>query len=124
VHPDDQDSNDRREFLVCDGNHRVVWKVWNGGEVAAAIGVVEEPRRPYYARPFSPYEWDVTADNVLTVTPDARFRHAPRRVSLEGLLPGALKVLRSKAPELWYRRYIRDLSRGFGPMGGQGGRYV
>lgn len=128
VHPDDVDSDDesRHEFLVCDGNHRVVQKVWEGRSVAAAIAVVAPPRNPYYARPFSPYEWDVTADNRLPVTPQPRFRHAPRRVDpVElGLSEEDLKILRRFPPDQWYRRYFRDLTCGFGPMGGQGGRYA
>ena len=128
VHPDDWDSDeeDRREYVVCDGNHRVVSKVWNSGQVAAAIGIDGQPRQPYYARPFSPYEWDLTADNILTVTPPAPFRHAPRRVDpVElGLSDEAVAILAKTSPDNWYRRYFRDLSKGFGPMGGQGGRYV
>ncbi|CAI7977304.1 conserved hypothetical protein [Frankia sp. Hr75.2] len=120
----DTDDGRYREFVVCDGNHRVVTKVWNSGEAAAAIGVVGEPREPYYARPFSPYEWDMTADNPLAVTPDVRFKHAPRSVPWEGLSEPARKELQAIPPERRYRRYYRDLSLGFGPMGGQGGRYV
>jgi hypothetical protein len=128
VHWDDCDSDDhsRLEFVVCDGNHRVVQKVWKGRDVAAAIGVVTQPREPYYARPFSPYEWDITEDNVLTVTPDPRFRYAPRRVDIDALdiTKEARRELRMKPEELLYRRYYRDLSCGFGPIGGQGGKYV
>ena len=126
VHLDDWDSDDESmlEFVVCDGNHRVVRKVWNGRDVAAAVGVVSPPRQPYYVRPFSPYEWDITATNVLLVTPDPRFAYAPRHVDLEQLSAEARRELSSKPRDLLYRRYYRDLSLGFGPMGGQGGRYV
>jgi len=130
VHRDDWDSDDdtRLEFVVCDGNHRVVQKVWNseGRSVAAAVAVVAEPRQPYYARSFSPYEWDITADNILNVTPEACFRHAPRRVDLEKLeLTEEQRVKLERIPrDQRYRRYFRDLSRGFGLMGGQGGRYA
>jgi hypothetical protein len=128
VHSGDWDSDDdsRLEFLVCDGNHRVVHKVWKGGDVAAAIAVVSPPRQPYYARPFSPYEWDITADNRLTVSPDPRFRYAPRPVDPDQLeiTSEARKELKASPKELLYRRYYRDLSIGFGPIGGQGGRYA
>jgi hypothetical protein len=128
VHWDDWDSDDdsRIEFVVCDGNHRVVAKVWTGREVTAAIGVVGPPRQPYYARPFSPYEWDITAENRLTVSPDPRFRHAPRRVDPDklGITGEALREVKTMPRELRYRRYYRDLSTGFGPIGGQGGRYA
>jgi hypothetical protein len=128
VHPEDRDSDDETliEFVVCDGNHRIVQKVWNGREVAAAIGVLGQPRQPYYARPFSPFEWDITAENVLSVTPDARFRYAPRRVDLNKLelADEALQELRAMPAASLYRRYYRDLKSGFGPVGGQGGRYA
>jgi len=127
VHIDDYDSDDSRlEFVVCDGNHRIVRKVWNGGDVAAAIAVVSPPRQPYYARPFSPYEWDITAGRPLTVSPDPRFRYAPRPVDPDQLdiTPEACAELKAKAEEDLYRRYYRDLSIGFGPIGGQGGRYA
>ncbi|HUZ26306.1 MAG TPA: hypothetical protein VMV07_21335 [Streptosporangiaceae bacterium] len=128
VHPDDWDSDDDSmlEFVVCDGNHRIIRKVWNGGDVAPAIAVVSPPRQPYYARPFSPYEWDITAGNRLTVSPDPRFRYAPRPVDPDKLeiTPEAREELRSKPEESLFRRYYRDISTGFGPVGGQGGRYA
>ena len=128
IHPDDWDSDGESfiEFVVCDGNHRIVQSVWNGRQASAAIGVVGQPIQPYYARPFSPYEWDITAENVLSVTPDARFRYAPRRVDLDApeLSDEARRMLRSTPPESRFRRYYRDLTFGFGPMGGQGGHYA
>ena len=50
---DDWDSDDDSmlEFVVCDGNHRVVRKVWNDGQVAAAIGVVYHRANPTMPAP-------------------------------------------------------------------------
>jgi len=128
VHADDWDSDDENmiEFVVCDGNHRVVQKVWSGNAVAAAIGVIGPPREPYYTRPFSPYEWDITAESCLSVAPDPRFRYAPRKVDTQALnlSEDARRELEGKRKDQLYRRYYRDLERGFGPMGGQGGRYA
>lgn len=128
VHADDWDSDDENmiEFVVCDGNHRIVEKVWDGNAVAAAIGVIGPPREPYYTRPFSPYEWDITAESRLSVAPDPRFRYAPRKVDPRalGLSGDALRELEDTPEDRRYRRYYRELWRGFGPMGGQGGRYA
>lgn len=125
VTPDDVDTEDadRLEFLVCDGNHRVVQKVWLGGEVAAAVAVVDEPVQPYYARPFSPFEWDMTADNKQNQTPQTAFRHAPRHIDDSELSEKAKKIMRKHPRDMWYRRYFRNLTKGFGDMGGQGGRW-
>jgi hypothetical protein len=128
---EDWDSDDTAmlEFLVCDGNHRIVQKVWRSREVTPAIGVVGEPRQPYYARPFSPYEWDITAENIVSVTPEPRFKYAPRTVDLDRLDLSdearlELSEKQAKQPGDLYRRYYRDLTAGFGPMGGQGGRWA
>ena len=124
----DCDSDDDRslEFVVCDGNHRVVQKVWNCGEVGAAIGVISEPKQPYYARPFSPNEWDITAGNILSVSPDPLFKYAPQPIERNKLSAEARREYEEKnIPDAeLFRRYYRDLSCGFGDVGGQGGRYL
>ncbi len=120
IWPEDSDSDDggQHEFVLCDGNHRVVERVWteetegSPHRSMAAVAVVGTPVEPYYARAFSRYEWDVTADNQLVITPPTEFKHAARKV------PG------SRTDKLLYRRYFRDLETGFGPMGGQGGRFT
>jgi hypothetical protein len=128
LHPDDAEFDDEGigEFVLCDGNHRVVQRVWNDGEVAAAVAVLGQPSQPYYARAFSAHEWDITAGTELFTTPDAAFKHAARRVDLAS--PEFSPQVRQRLAQLpagqLYRRYYRDLSFGFGPMGGQGGRYV
>jgi len=122
----DSDDDSALEFVVCDGNHRVVQKVWNCGEVGAAIGVISEPKQPYYARPFSPNEWDITAGNLLSVSPDPLFKYAPQPVEADKLSEEARREYEEKnIPDAeLFRRYYRDLSRGFGNIGGQGGRYM
>jgi hypothetical protein len=121
----DSDSRGLREFLVCDGNHRVVQRVWGEGQAAAAIGVLGEPLQPYYARPFSPYEWDITAENVVAVTPESQYKYAARKVDVDRLdVSQRIKAdLRAKDPKKLFRRYYRNLEAGFGPMGGQGGKW-
>lgn len=136
LHPDDSEFDDRRpdekvsgkigEFVLCDGNHRVVQRVWNDGEAAAAVAVLGDPVQPYYARAFSAYEWDITAGTELFTTPETAFKHAARRVDLSSpeFSPEARQRLARLPAGQLYRRYYRDLSFGFGAMGGQGGRYV
>lgn len=121
---EDSDSEDggAREFVLCDGNHRVVERVWTpndtGPRRVAAVAAIGTPVEPYYARAFSRYEWDMTAANQLVVTPPTAFKHATRAV------PDGVARPPGVSEKLHYRRYYRNLERGFGPMGGQGGRYA
>jgi hypothetical protein len=125
LHPDDwEDERGEHEFILCDGNHRVVELVWNRGLVLPAVAVVGTPRQPYYAHPFSRYEWSITAENVQDKSPDQASKYATRKVDLEKLGPVAAAILSQWDEKVRYRRYYRDLSTGFGYMGGQGGRYV
>jgi hypothetical protein len=123
LHPADwDDESSRRDFLVCDGNHRVVQCVWNDGLVMPAVAVWTPPRFPYYARPFGRLEWDATAENEQVVTPQLMSKYLPRKVHPGELLdPSKVETF---PEDQWYRRYFRDLATGFGYMGGQGGRYV
>ncbi|PWW62791.1 metallophosphoesterase [Actinokineospora spheciospongiae] len=125
LHPDDwEDERGNGEFIVCDGNHRVVELAWNQRIVLPAIAVVGEPGQPYYARPFSRYEWSHTAENVRDRSPDQASKYAVRKVDLETLTPSARERLSHYPASEHYRRYYRDLTAGFGYLGGQGGRYV
>lgn len=111
-----------REFIVCDGTHRVVQQAWRAPAVPVpAILVDSQPCQPYYARPFGSLEWDMTADPPLSTTPSQSAKYTKRRVR------------KADAPESWseiltmpessrFRRYFRDLKAGFGHLGGQGGR--
>lgn len=107
------DGRGLREFLICDGNHRVVSRVWRHGRPMAAVAVVGEVPHPYYARPFSQFEWDVTAGNELQAPPDTASKYVVRRPA-DG----------REVPPDWYRRFFRRLELGFGSLGGQGGRSI
>jgi hypothetical protein len=107
------------DFVVCDGNHRIVELAWKGKRPVAAVAVVGELNRPYYAHPFGALEWNVTAANELVVSPDASFKYSPREVedvAVRSRFPGREKLL--------FRRYFRDLETGFGYVGGQGGKFA
>ena len=125
LHPEDwEDEHGADELIVCDGNHRVVELVWNRGHVLPAVAVIGMPREPYYARPFSRFEWGYTAENVQNKSPDQASKYAVRKVDPGKLGPAAAAILARKDPQYHYRRYFRDLTTGFGYMGGQGGNYV
>ena len=125
LHPDDWESEDGKlEFIICDGNHRVVQRVWKEERTMPAVAVLGTPRQPYYARPFSKFEWHYTAATIPTVAPDDASKYSVRDVDVTRLLPSAKEKLDRIPKRLHYRRYFRDLSTGFGYMGGQGGRYV
>jgi hypothetical protein len=139
LHPDDwDDERGESEYLLCDGSHRVVELVWQpryGSAAGApppkpvvlpAIAIRGTPRQPYYAIPFSRQDWSVTAGNVQDRSPDQAWKYTVRQVDRTSLDATALATLmrQSLNERDWYRRYFRDLSAGFGYMGGQGGRYV
>jgi len=115
---DDQYGTDGLEFIVCDGNHRVVHAVWNGGQPLAAVAVLGEPLHPYYAYPFSAYEWAITAAQLLPISPPSAFLYAKYAARQQPHRDGA-----APPDPQWYRRYYRDLSSGFGNLGAQGGRF-
>lgn len=111
-----EDPQANEEFIVCDGNHRVVQYLWNGGKGARLHCVlVRGPAEPYYAHPFSTRDWNVTATNVLHYPPDLYGKYTPRRFE-----PGAPSE--DPANPLWYRRYYRDFSSAFIDVGDQGGQ--
>ncbi|WP_155892096.1 hypothetical protein [Conexibacter woesei] len=110
-----------REFVVCDGTHRVVERVWRRRAVVPAILVDSQPSAPYYALPFGALEWDLTAARPLSVTPPQSGKYVTRAVPRQDA--GANWDEVRKTPESGrYRRYYRDLESGFGRLGGQGGR--
>jgi len=122
---DDLSKQGLTEFVVCDGNHRIVQGVWNEPKgVMPAVAVVGELRRPYYGRPFGRLEWDATAENELPVSPDIASKYLARKVDWEKDLDDrGRRVLANVHKARWYRRYFRDLESGFGYLGGQGGRW-
>jgi hypothetical protein len=113
------------EFVVCDGNHRIVSGVWKSESGwMPAVAVVGELDEPYYARPFGRFEWDATADNVLEVSPDLASKYLTRSVDWDDDMNDVDREKLASVPKArWYRRYFRDLTTGFGYMGGQGGRW-
>ncbi|MFC7243033.1 hypothetical protein ACFQO7_11160 [Catellatospora aurea] len=125
LHEEDwENEHGDREYIVCDGTHRVVELVWTSHVVLPAIAVTDAPRQPYYAKPFSKFEWEHTAGNKKDRAPDQDSKYAVRSVDINRLTPAATAILRKRSESEWYRRYYRDLGTGFGYMGGQGGRYV
>lgn len=114
------------DFVVCDGNHRIVQRLFDPEQPQpiVAVAVVGDLAHPYYARPFGRLEWDVAAENVQVVTPDEASKYLARRVADDELVPDEEGAVPGIAPGRRYRRYFRDLTTGFGNLGGQGGRYV
>jgi hypothetical protein len=122
-----QQEGDQKEFIVCDGNHRIVQRVWLEKKPLQAVAICGQPRHPFYAKPFSQFEWHVTAENKPLIPPDTASKYAvynPSDKELSGLTPEAKKILEKRPEKERYRRYFRDLTTGFGYMGGQGGRLV
>jgi hypothetical protein len=126
--PMDAESDDdaQREFLLCDGNHRVINSVWRQGRELAAVAIIGEPNEPYYARPFGTYEWQCTSDTEVTQAVDNKFKYNARVVDdefVDSLPEERKKKVVAMGRTLRYRRYYRDLGSGFGDVGGQGGAY-
>jgi hypothetical protein len=108
VADDDRELPDRNEFLVCDGNHRIVQRCWNENLSVRAV-LVRKTKHKYYAYPFSAREWNITAENQWLTAPDLYSKYAPRAY------PG-------DSGRDSYRTYFRDFNTGFKNIGGQGGR--
>jgi hypothetical protein len=81
------------------------------------VAVVGDLSEPYYAYPFGRFEWDAVVE--LPISPPAAFKYLRRKVNAETHPPPP-----GKSEDDLFRRYYRDLSLGFGAMGGQGGRFV
>jgi hypothetical protein len=133
LHSSDRDSGGIGvDFVLCDGNHRVVQRVWKDEEPLEAVAVVpseaaEDLPEPYYAHPFGRLEWDATVDNELRRTPEQASKYLVRRVYADQLKDDELRERvqrREIAEDQLYRRYYRDLEKGFGYLGGQGGRFA
>lgn len=106
------------EFILCDGNHRLVQHLLIDGcdSLGCAI-VLGEPVQPYYAWPYSRLDWGIVMQNQLASTPDMYSKYTPRYP-----WDWTQEQIR-QAPES-YRLLFRDLSTGFGDVGAQGGRLV
>jgi hypothetical protein len=111
-------STSEPEFLICDGNHRVLYNVWMARNprpfpVVLIRGQIPEP---YYAHPFGRYEWNVPYDNCVAISPsDTSSKYRARAVDRSTVRPDL-----AERSDL-YRRYFRDFNTGFGDIGGQGG---
>lgn len=121
---DNEGDGNQPDFLVCDGNHRIVELCWNQRRPLQAVAMVGRPYQPYYAHPFGKYEWHVTAGKEVRISPDNEFKYNARTVDLEKLDPEARGILSKFDERLHYRRYFRDLNTGFVYVGGQGGNYL
>jgi 3',5'-cyclic AMP phosphodiesterase CpdA len=110
-----ENSQGEEEFLVCDGNHRIIQHCLRSDDPGTRVRAVliRDPPYPYYAFPFSAKEWWVTAKNVVSFPPDLYSKYAPRQYSDED-------------DPLSYRAYFREFGgeNGFINIGGQGGRMV
>jgi hypothetical protein len=120
LHPLDWDDDDAaRDFVVCDGNHRVVQAVWNEpARAVAAVAVLGLLPFPYYARPLRRSAWNDVARNALEAPPGQADKYRARPVDRSELR----RPLDAVADADLYRRYFRDLASGFGSIGGQAGR--
>lgn len=106
------------EFVLCDGNHRLVQYLMVDKCESVGCAVVEgEPKQPYYAWPYSRLDWNIVFQNQLEATPDVYSKYTPRYP--DRATPSDIK----NAPES-YRQFFRDFSTGFLDIGTQGGRVV
>ena len=104
------------EFIVCDGNHRVVQYCWNDRSEVQCVLLKGTIPYPYYAYPFSSWDWHVTASNILESAPEQYGKYTPRRPSLHDD-KNEVEYWRGQ----WFRRFYRDFSMGFEHLGNQGG---
>ena len=108
------------DFVLVDGNHRVIHRVWNAGQpmpVVAASGVPE----PYYAHPQGRWDWEVTSTNLWDVAPPPHIKYLTR-LAPEPKDDAARAALERFKPPERYRRWFRNLASGFGYIGGQAGK--
>lgn len=106
------------EFILCDGNHRLVqYLLVDKCESVGCAIVAGSPKQPYYAWPYSRWDWNVMLQNQLEDTPDLYSKYTPRYHN------DATREDIKHAPES-YRQFFRDLSTGFGDIGTQAGRLV
>ena len=113
----ERESPGREEFLVCDGNHRIIqlcWKASSPGESSVDLRAVliRNPSHPYYAFPYSANEWHIPAEeHILESPPDLYSKYVPRRYPADDSRES-------------YQAYYRDFNQGFKNVGGQGGRII
>lgn len=109
----------RPEFIVCDGNHRIVERAWRRGLPTASVVTLESPAEPYYILPMPASAWKLVSDNELPAPPPREERYTVRQVES----PRPDSPLHQTPPGERYRRYFRSLETGFGNIGGQAGSF-
>ena len=118
MHPVDRDvEEESADFIVCDGNHRIVERVWRRRLPTAAVAAIEAPAEPYYILPLPETAWSLVSDAEVGVAPARDQKYTVRGVELT--LPGS-PLWHVPASER-YRRYFRSLETGFDDLGGQAG---
>lgn len=121
------DGQKRREFLVCDGNHRIMEYCWNNDESLNCLliehdgKVPAEHRVPYYAYQMTSRDWYVVNQNALAQTPDVIGKYAVRLPSSDDLTRYCLKEEQELSERGRYRIFFRNFSAVFN-LGGQAGR--
>lgn len=104
------------EFVLCDGNHRLVQYLMIDKCEAVGCAIVDgEPKQPYYAWPYSWMDWNIVLQNQLATTPDLYSKYTPR-------YPTGTTFEDIKNNPESYRQYFRDFNTGFCDIGTQGGR--
>lgn len=112
---------ENREFLIADGNHRVVWFAWWSRRPVRCVmldtGRNGSASKPYYAYPLGSRDWFGTANNIRDAKPHFLDRYIPRNTPLKD------PFTRSEDLEaLEYRKYFRNFSKVFEKIGLQGGK--
>lgn len=111
-----EDGKEIAEYLVCDGNHRIVQYCWRDKHDVLAV-LISNPSERYYAYPASCWSWNITSRNEIRNSPDLYGKYSPR-------LPDQDNNLERQSGEHyghnWYRRFYRDFSTAF-DSGTQGG---
>lgn len=69
------------DFIICDGNHRLVRRAWDEGVPTPAVAVAGRLPQPYYARPLDRFAWEETAATKLDATPGLSLKYRAREVS-------------------------------------------
>ncbi|MBF0139317.1 MAG: hypothetical protein HQL74_03445 [Magnetococcales bacterium] len=115
--------NKSGEFLICDGNHRVVQYCWNDGEPLNAI-LISNPTVPYYIYQMRPEDWHVVASRPLSTTPELVCKYAVREMSEEEMKKYvSASIEKNKLPSSgsYYRVLYRNFSSAGFNLGAQGG---
>ncbi|MGI8667986.1 MAG: hypothetical protein ACR2N4_18475 [Jatrophihabitans sp.] len=118
LHPLDRSVHERTpDFIVCDGNHRIVERAWRRGRPVAAVASLDSPAEPFYILPTREGDWAAVSGNEVQQCPPREQKYTVRAVPTPA--PGT--VLAAVPAAERYRRYFRLLETGFGHLGGQGG---